>query len=49
MNDLAIARAIHVLAVIVWIGGVAMVTTVILPICEIGAAPGVHPAKPRRG
>ena len=32
MNDLAIARAIHVLAVIVWIGGVAMVTTVILPI-----------------
>ena len=31
MNDLAIARAIHVLAVVVWIGGVAMVTTVILP------------------
>ena len=32
INDLAIARAIHVLAVVVWIGGVAMVTTVILPI-----------------
>jgi uncharacterized membrane protein len=32
LNDLAIARAIHVLAVVVWIGGVAMVTTVILPI-----------------
>ena len=31
MNDLAIARAIQVLAVVVWIGGVAMVTTVILP------------------
>lgn len=31
MTDLAIARAIHVLAVVVWIGGVAMVTTVILP------------------
>jgi uncharacterized membrane protein len=31
MNDLAIARAIHVLAVVVWIGGVMMVTTVILP------------------
>jgi uncharacterized membrane protein len=31
MNDLAIARAIHVLAVVIWIGGVAMVTTVILP------------------
>jgi uncharacterized membrane protein len=32
MNDVALARAIHVLAVIVWIGGVAMVTTVILPL-----------------
>jgi uncharacterized membrane protein len=32
MNDLAIARAIHVLAVVVWIGGVTMVTTVILPV-----------------
>ncbi len=31
MNDLAIVRAIHVLAVVVWIGGVAMVTSVILP------------------
>ncbi len=31
MNDLAIARAIHVLAVVIWIGGLAMATTVILP------------------
>ena len=31
MNDLAIARALHVIAVILWIGGVAMVTTVLLP------------------
>jgi uncharacterized membrane protein len=31
MDDLAIARALHVLAVVVWIGGVAMVTTIILP------------------
>jgi hypothetical protein len=31
MNDLAIARALHVLAVVIWIGGVAMVTTIILP------------------
>lgn len=31
MDDLAIARAIHVLAVVHWIGGVALVTTVILP------------------
>lgn len=31
MDDLAIARAIHVLAVVHWIGGVALVTTVVLP------------------
>jgi uncharacterized membrane protein len=31
MDDVAIARALHVLAVVHWIGGVAMVTTVILP------------------
>lgn len=31
MDEVAIARAIHVLAVVFWIGGVAMVTTVLLP------------------
>src|SRR5579872_5013829 len=31
MDDVAVARALHVLAVVWWIGGVAMVTTVILP------------------
>lgn len=31
MDDLALARALHVLAVVIWIGGVAMVTMVILP------------------
>lgn len=31
MEDLALARAVHVLAVVLWIGGVAMVTTVLLP------------------
>lgn len=31
MDDVAIARAIHVICVVIWIGGVAMVTTVILP------------------
>jgi uncharacterized membrane protein len=31
MDDLALARAIHVLAIVFWIGGVAMVTTVLLP------------------
>ncbi len=31
MDDLALARALHVLAVVHWIGGVALVTAVILP------------------
>jgi uncharacterized membrane protein len=31
LNDIAIARALHVLAVVIWIGGVAIVATVILP------------------
>jgi uncharacterized membrane protein len=38
MDDVAIARAIHVLAVVVWIGGVAMVTTILLPIARRGDA-----------
>ena len=31
MDDVTIARALHVLAVVHWIGGLAMVTAVILP------------------
>lgn len=31
MPDVTIALAIHVLAIVLWIGGVAMVTTVLLP------------------
>ncbi len=31
MDDVTIARALHVLAVVHWIGGVAMVTLVVLP------------------
>ena len=31
MDDVTIARAIHVLAVVLWIGGVSLVTTVLLP------------------
>ena len=31
MDTSEIARTIHVLAVVLWIGGVAMVTTVLLP------------------
>ncbi|MBK7900664.1 MAG: hypothetical protein KA603_01430 [Azonexus sp.] len=31
MNEFALARLVHVLGVILWIGGVAFVTTVLLP------------------
>jgi len=31
LNTLALARAIHVIGVVLWIGGVAMVTTILLP------------------
>ena len=31
MNDFALARVVHVVAVVLWIGGVGMVTTVLLP------------------
>jgi uncharacterized membrane protein len=31
MDDVTIARALHVLAVVLWIGGVGLVTTVLLP------------------
>lgn len=34
MNDIEVAVALHVLAIVWWIGGVAMVTTVILPACR---------------
>jgi uncharacterized membrane protein len=40
MDDLAVARAIHVLSVVHWIGGVAMVTAVILPAVARLAEPG---------
>jgi len=31
LDDITLARSIHVIAVVFWIGGVAMVTTVLLP------------------
>ncbi len=31
MDDLVLARVVHVLGVVLWIGGVAFVTTVLLP------------------
>jgi uncharacterized membrane protein len=39
MDDLTLARALHVLAVTHWIGGVAMVTLVILPAVAARADP----------
>ncbi len=39
MNDFIFARVLHVLAVVVWIGGVAMVTTVLLPAIRASHAP----------
>jgi uncharacterized membrane protein len=44
MPDFILARALHVVAVVVWIGGVAMVTTVLLP-----AIRRSHPAPERFG
>jgi uncharacterized membrane protein len=40
MDDLTLARALHVLAVVHWIGGVAFVTLVLLPAVRRLAAPG---------
>jgi len=39
MDDVALARVFHVLGVVWWIGGVAMVTTVLLPAVRRFAAP----------
>src|SRR5262249_17393224 len=37
VDGIIVARALHVLGVVVWIGGVAMVTTVLLPAIRRGA------------
>jgi uncharacterized membrane protein len=39
MDEVAVARAIHVLFVVLWIGGVAFVTTVLLPAVRRLSAP----------
>lgn len=36
MDDLALARALHILGVVIWIGGVSMATTVALPAVRRG-------------
>ena len=40
MDDFLLARVIHVLGVVLWIGGVAFVTTVLLPGMKKVATPG---------
>jgi uncharacterized membrane protein len=39
MGDWILARVLHVLGVVLWIGGVAMVTTVLLPAARRNTAP----------
>ena len=39
MNDFILARAIHVLSVVMWIGGVAFVTTVAMPAIRRSSPP----------
>jgi len=36
MNDVIAARTLHILAVVIWIGGVSMATTVVLPAVRRG-------------
>lgn len=40
MDDVAIARALHVLAIIHWLGGLSMVTLVLLPVLARMELPG---------
>ena len=42
IDDLALARAIHVLALVHWIGGLAVVTTIVLP--HVRALPAAQDA-----
>jgi uncharacterized membrane protein len=44
MDDVAVVRALHVLAVVFWIGGVGFVTTVILPAIRRFKVPEERPA-----
>ena len=39
MDDFILARAVHVLSVLMWIGGVAFVTTILLPAIRRSGAP----------
>jgi uncharacterized membrane protein len=48
VNDIALARALHVLAIAHWIGGVAFVTLVVLPLAIRDNTPGLFEAVERR-
>jgi uncharacterized membrane protein len=48
MTDLALARALHVVGVAVWIGGVAMVTAVVLPAARAARDPAMFERVERR-
>ncbi|MEW9855043.1 hypothetical protein [Novosphingobium sp. M1R2S20] len=39
MDDFTIARALHVLAIVMWIGGLAFVTTVVMPFIRHSSEP----------
>ena len=41
MPDAEIARAVHVVAVVLWIGGVGFVTLCLLPYCRTEVAPAI--------
>jgi uncharacterized membrane protein len=43
MDDVTVARALHVLAVIHWLGGVAFVTLVVLPLAKVAEPSGRFP------
>ena len=45
MDDFTLARAIHVLAVLLWIGGVAFVTLVVMPMLKASEAPDARLAQ----
>ena len=40
MDDFTLARVLHILAIVPWIGGVAFVTTVLMPAIRRNNAPG---------
>ncbi len=41
IDDITIARALHVLAVVHWIGGVSFVTLIVLPLARCCGAAGI--------